>query len=158
MDFFPPLALHPLYRLGVLETLATLVHLGVDVSNPILQPLHLFQLAMQLLLQLAIPMHFGVESVVSEVSQCVVNPVLTPVTVMEDSYPLSRRQCGFFWCKAGCSVGQSTIDRGPWGHHAQGIGIVGHVDGDVSGLYLAAIVSDLEGDVARGYVEPEFFW
>ena len=30
------------------------------------------------------------------------------------------------------------------------------MDGDVSGLNLAAIVQNLEGDVAWGYVEPEF--
>jgi hypothetical protein len=30
--------------------------------------------------------------------------------------------------------------RGSWGGHAQGVGVVGHVDGDVAGLDFAAIV------------------
>jgi hypothetical protein len=112
---------------------------------------------MQLLLQLTIPMHFGAKSVVSEAGQCVVNPVLTPIIMVEDSHPLSRCRCGFSWRKVRCSVGRSSVDRGPWGRHAQGIGIIGHVNGDVLGLYLSAIVEDLEGDAARGYIEPEFF-
>jgi hypothetical protein len=96
VDLLPPLALHSLNHLGALEALATLMHLGIDVSDSILQPLHLFQLAMQLLLQLTISMHFGAESVVSEASQRVINPVLTPIIVVEDLHPLSRRRCGFF--------------------------------------------------------------
>jgi hypothetical protein len=66
VDLLPPLAFHPLYCFGALEALTTLMHLGVDVSDSIFQPLYLFQLAMQLFLQLTIPMHFGAESIVSE--------------------------------------------------------------------------------------------
>jgi hypothetical protein len=85
-------------------------------------------------------MHFGAESVVSEASQRVVNPVLTPIIVVEDPHPLSRCRCGFFRRKVGRGVGRSSIDRGPWGRHAQGIGVVGHVYGDILCLYLAAVV------------------
>jgi hypothetical protein len=46
VDFLPPLTLYSLYRLGALEALTTLMHLGIDVSDSILQPLYLFQLAM----------------------------------------------------------------------------------------------------------------
>jgi hypothetical protein len=158
VDLLPPLAFYSLYRLGALEVLTTLMHLGIDVSDSILQPLHLFQLAMQLLLQLTIPMYFGAESVVSEASQSVINPVLTPIVMVEDLHPLSCRRCGFFRRKVGCSMGQSLIDRGSRGRHAQGIGIVGHMNGDVFCLHLVAIVEDLEGDVAWGYIESEFFW
>jgi hypothetical protein len=38
----PPLTLYPSYRFGVLEALTALMHLRVDVSNSILQPLYLF--------------------------------------------------------------------------------------------------------------------
>jgi hypothetical protein len=157
VDFLPSLALYLLYHLGTLEALATPMHLGIDVGNSILQLLYLLQLAMQLFLQLAIPMHFGTEAVVSEASQCIVDPVLTPIVVVEDSHPLGHCRRGFFWRKAGHCVGWSLIDRGSWGSHAQSVGVVGHVDGDVPGLYFVAIVQDLEGDVARGYIEPEFF-
>jgi hypothetical protein len=156
VDLLSPLALHSSHRFGALEALATLMHLGVDVSDSILQLLHLFQLVMQLFLQLVIPMHFSVESIVSETSQRIVDPVLTPVVVVEDPHPLGRYRCGFLRRNAGCSMGQSSVDRGPWSSHAQGVGVVGHVNGDILCLYFVAIVQDLEGDVARGYIEPEF--
>jgi hypothetical protein len=70
VDLLSPLALHSFHRFGALEALTTLMHLGVYVSDSILQPLHLFQLAMQLFLQLTVSMHFGAESVVLEASQC----------------------------------------------------------------------------------------
>jgi hypothetical protein len=157
VDLPSPLALHSFHRFGALEALTTLMHLGVDVSDTILQLLHLFQLVMQLFLQLTILMHFGAESVVSETSQRIVDPVLTPVVVVEDLYPLGRCGCGFLRRNAGRGVGRSSVDRGPWSSHAQGVGVVGHVNGDVLCLYFVAIVQDLEGDVARGYIEPEFF-
>jgi hypothetical protein len=157
VDLLPPLALHSPHCFGTLEALTALMHLGVDVSDSIFQPLHLFQLVMQLFLQLAISMYFGAESVVSEASQCVIDPVLTPVVVVEDLHPLGCCRCGFLWHNAGRGVGQSSVDRGPWSSHAQGIGVVGHVNGDILCLYFAAIVQDLEGDVAWGYIEPEFF-
>jgi hypothetical protein len=42
VDLFAPLALHTIYRLCALEALATSMHLGVDVSDSIFQPLYLF--------------------------------------------------------------------------------------------------------------------
>jgi hypothetical protein len=158
VDLLSPLALHSFHRFGTLEALTTLMHLGVYVSDLILQPLHLFQLAMQLFLQLTVSIHFGAESVVSEASQCIVDPVLTPVVVVEDPHPLCRCRCDLLRHNAGRSVGWSSVDRGPWSSHAQGVGVVGHVDGDVLCLYFVAIVQDLEGDVTRGYIEPEFLW
>jgi hypothetical protein len=68
VDFLPPLALYSLHCFGTLEALATPMHLGVYVSDSVLQLLYLLQLAVQFLLQLAVPMHFGAEAVVSEAS------------------------------------------------------------------------------------------
>jgi hypothetical protein len=68
VDFLPPLALHSLHCFGTLEALTAPMHLGVYVSDSIFQLFYLLQLAMQFLLQLAIPMHFGAEAVVSEAS------------------------------------------------------------------------------------------
>jgi hypothetical protein len=157
VDFLPSLTFHSLHRFGALEVLTASMHLRIYVSDPILPPFYLFQLAMQLFLQFAIPMHFGAEAVVSEASQRVIYPVLAPVVVVEDSHPLGRCRHSFFWCNAGCCVGRSLIYRSSGGSHAQGIGVVGHVDCDVPGLYFAAIVQDFEGDVAQGYVKPELF-
>src|SRR5580693_4271069 len=42
VDLFAPLTLHTIHCLRTLEMLATPVHLGVDVSDSIFQPLHLF--------------------------------------------------------------------------------------------------------------------
>jgi hypothetical protein len=42
VDFFAPLALHTIYCLRTLETLATSMHLGVDVSDSIFQLFYLF--------------------------------------------------------------------------------------------------------------------
>jgi hypothetical protein len=140
VDFLPSLALHSLYRLGTLEALTTPMHLRINVSDSILQLLYLLQLAMQLLLQLAVPMHFGAKAVVSEAGQRVVNPVLTPVVMVEDSHPLGRGRRGFLWHNAGRCMGRSSIDGGSWCNHAQGIGVVGHVDGDVLCLYFASVI------------------
>jgi hypothetical protein len=46
VNLLSPLTFHSLYRLGTLEALTTPMHLGVDVSNSIVQLLYLFQLAM----------------------------------------------------------------------------------------------------------------
>jgi hypothetical protein len=72
-------------------------------------------------------MHFGVKAVVSEAGQHVVDPVLTPVVVVEDPHPLGRGRRGFLRCDAGRCVGRSSIDRGSWCNHAQGVGVIGHV-------------------------------
>jgi hypothetical protein len=45
-NLFPSLTLHSLHHLGTLEALTTPMHLRVDVSDSIFQPLYLFQLAM----------------------------------------------------------------------------------------------------------------
>jgi hypothetical protein len=113
---------------------------------------------MQLFLQFAISVDLCAESVISEVGQRVIDPILTPVVIVEDPHPLGRCRRSVLQRNAGCSVGRSSIDRGPWSSRAQGVRVVGHVDGDVLCLYLVAIVQDFEGDVAQGYIEPEFFW
>jgi hypothetical protein len=158
VDFLTPLAFYSLYRFSTLKTLTASMHLRIDVSDSVFELLHLFQLAVQFLLQLAVPMHFGVEAVVSEANQCVVDPISAPVVVVENAHALHRRRRRLFWCNSGCRVGWSSIHWGSRSSHAQGVGVISHVDGDVSGLNFTAIVHDFEGDVARGYVEPELFW
>src|SRR5580693_9552626 len=66
VDLLTPLAFYPLHRFGTLKTLAAPVHLRIYVSNSVFELLYLFQFAVQFLLQLAVPMHFGAEAVVSE--------------------------------------------------------------------------------------------
>jgi hypothetical protein len=131
------------------------MHLWIDVSHSILQLPYLLQLAMQLLLQLAILVYLCTEPVVPKVGQRVVNLVLTHIVVMEDSHSLGCGGRGLLWCETQRGMSRSLVNRGPRGGHAQGIGVVGHVDGDVLCLDLAAIVYDLKGDIVRGYIEPE---
>jgi hypothetical protein len=154
----PPLTLHSLHHLGVLETLAALMHLWIDISHTILQPFYLFQFVMQLLLQLAVLVHLRTESVVSETSQRVVDPIFTHVVMVEDSHPSGCSRHDLIRCDARGGVSRSTIDGGSRGSHAQGIGVIGHVDGDVLGFYLAPIIHNFEGDVTQGNVEPELLW
>jgi hypothetical protein len=158
VDFLTPLAFYSLHRFGTLQTLTAPVHLRIYVSDSVFELLHLFQLAVQFFLQLAVPMHFGAEAVVSEASQCVVDPIFAPIVVVENAHALRRRRRRLFRRKSGCRVGWSSIYWGSRSGHAQGVGVISHVDGDVSGLNFAAIVHDFEGDVARGYVEPELLW
>jgi hypothetical protein len=148
----PPLTLYLLYCLGLLKALAAPMHLGVDVSYPILQPFYLFQFVMQFLLQLAISMYFRTESIVTEASQRVVDPILTSVVVVEDAHPLGCGRRDLVRCEVRRGMSGSMIDRGrgPWGSHAQGVGVVCHMDGNILHLYLAPIVHDFEGDIARG--------
>jgi hypothetical protein len=61
-------------------------------------------------------------------------------------------------CDAQGGMSGSTIDGGSRGSHAQGIGVVGHVDGDVLGFYLTPIIHNFEGDVTWGDIEPELLW
>jgi hypothetical protein len=91
-----------------------------------------------------------------EASQRVIDPVLTSIVMVEDAHPLGRGQRDLSRCEARHGVSGSMIDRGPRGGHAQGVGVVSHMDGDVLHLHLVPIVHDLEGDIAWGYVEPEF--
>jgi hypothetical protein len=129
------------------------MHLWIDISHMILQPFYLFQFAMQLLLQLAVLVHLHTESIVLETSQHVVDPIFTHVVVVEDSHPLGCSGRDFVGCDAWGGVSRSTIDGG-----SQGIGVIGHVDGDILGFYLAPIIHNFEGDVTQGNVEPELLW
>jgi hypothetical protein len=158
VDFLTPLAFYSLHRFGTLKTLTAPVHLRIYVSDSVFELLHLFQLAVQFFLQLAVSMHFGAESVISEANQCVVDPIFAPIVVVENAHALRRCRRRLFRRKSGCCVGRSSIYWGSRGSHAQGVGVISHVDGDVSGLNFAAIIHDFEGDVARGYVEPELLW
>jgi hypothetical protein len=157
VDFLTPLAFYSLHRFGTLKTLTTPMHLGVYVSDTVFQPLYLLQLAVQFLLQLAVSMHFGTKAVVSKAGQRVVNPILTTIVTVEDTHALCSCRRRLLWRDAGCCVRRSPVHGSSWGSHAQGVGVVSHVDRDVLGFNLAAIVQDFEGDVTRGYVEPELF-
>jgi hypothetical protein len=97
VDLLAPLAFHSLHRFGTLKTLAAPVHLRIYVSNSVLELFYLFQFAVQFLLQLAVPMHFGAEAVVSEAGQSVVHPVHTPVVVVEDAHALCCCRRRFLW-------------------------------------------------------------
>jgi hypothetical protein len=46
MNLFAPLTLHSIHCFGTLKALATPMHLGVYVSDPIFQPLYLLQFVM----------------------------------------------------------------------------------------------------------------
>jgi hypothetical protein len=151
----PPLTFHSFHHLGTLKTLTASMHLWIDVSHLILQLPYLLQLAMQLLLQLAILVYLCTEPIVPKAGQRVVDPVLTHIVVMEDSHSLGCGRCGLLWRETQRGMSRSSVNRGPWGGHAQGIGVVGHVDGDILCLDLAAIVYDLKGDIVQGYIEPE---
>src|SRR5580693_2813337 len=100
-------------------------------------------------------MHFGAKAVVSEAGQCVVDPVLTAIVVVEDAHTLRRRWSRFLWRNTRRRVRRSSVYGGTQGRHAQGVGVVGHVYGDVSSFDLTTIEPDFEGDIARGHVKPE---
>jgi hypothetical protein len=101
VDFLTPLAFYSLHRFGTLKTLTAPVHLRIYVSDLVFELLHLFQLAVQFFLQLAVSMHFSAEAVVSEASQCVVDPVFAPIVVVENAHALGRRRGRLFRCKYG---------------------------------------------------------
>jgi hypothetical protein len=56
----PLLTFYPFHCFGALEVLAAVVHLWINVSHSVLQLLHLFEFAMQFLLQFSVLVHFGV--------------------------------------------------------------------------------------------------
>jgi hypothetical protein len=91
-------------------------------------------------------------------SQRIVYPVFTCIVVMEDSHPPGSGWHDLLWHEMWCCMCRSSIDGGPRGCGAQGIGVDSHMDGDVLHLYFTSAVYDLEGDIARRDIEPELLW